>query len=157
VFKVIVNRGILSNVIFVLSCKRQSKAQFSTMDGSQVLCKHAAEEDNEVKERVIRRKNREEQKEDRPLTLFQFHSMMCSDTTAQWELKGNHVETGSKIVVRERKLTTENIQVSLMGSLMSVEKKERCIVYSLDDGLGEMVNVVLWRDMDANWDDDHFE
>jgi len=47
-----------------------------------------------------------------------------------------------------------------MGSLMSVEKKERCIVYSLDDGLGEMVNVVLWRDMEAetgNWDEDHFE
>jgi hypothetical protein len=128
------------------------------MDGSQVPGKDPELMDE--KERVMRRKHREERKEVRPLTSFQFHSMTHGVTTRDWVLKGNDIETVSDSVVRERNLTMENIQVSLMGSLMSVEKKELCIVYSLDDGLGEMVNVVLSRDIEVElgyWDDDLFE
>jgi hypothetical protein len=31
-----------------------------------------------------------------------------------------------------------------------VEKKEHCIVYTLDDGMGEMANVVLWHNTETD-------
>jgi hypothetical protein len=78
-----------------------------------------------------------------PLTSFQFHSITRSDV---WELNRKHIEEVSVSMMAEEILTTGNFKVSLIGCLMFVEKREHCNVFTIDDGMGHMVNIIQWQE-----------
>jgi hypothetical protein len=80
----------------------------------------------------------------RAVTMYQFHMIVRDLNRDRWELNRSPVKLVREKHEENRKLMEYNKQVSLLGNVMSVEWKENVTIYTIDNGMGRMVNAVVW-------------